>query len=324
MKQPSVRRWVAGTNLVVVLAALVAVAGCGSTQTSGFAQTQAKGSNTVTLLDEPWDDLRAENVIAKQLLGKIGYTANIDSVAVDVGAKSMQAGKIDAFLGNWWPSQKPTFGSMINSGQIKVVGTLLTGTEYAPAVPGVFATKYHINSLADLAAHGAAFGHQIYGIEPGTPGNATVQKMIDHNDYGLGNWKLVQSSTPAMLTQVERAIKANQPIAFLAWSPHWMTLQFHTVFLKDPKHVWGGAGEIRTIVTKKFAQSSPNVTRMLSQMKFTTSEASAFYLQHDKQGKGYGEIARSWIKSHPDAVKAFLAGVKAANGKPAQSVVFGS
>jgi glycine betaine/proline transport system substrate-binding protein len=308
----------------LALLPLMAACSSGSTGSNGFAQTQSKGNaRSVVLLNEPWDDLEAENVIAQQLLSKLGYSASIDDLAVDVGAKSMEDGQVDAFLGNWWPSQEPTFGTMISQGKVKVLGTLLTGTQYAPAIPGATAQKYHISSLADLAKHGAAFGYKIYGIEPGTPGNATLLKMISNNDYGLGKWQVVQSSTPAMLAQVERAVSQHQAIVFLGWSPHWMVPQFHTVFLADPLHAWGGAGEIRTMVSASFASQSPQITRFLTNLKFTTDQAGEFYLEHDKQGMSYAAIASAWIKANPGQVRQFLAGVLAADGKPAQTVVSG-
>lgn len=308
----------------LALAGLTLASGCGSGGNGSFASTTKTGATSVSLLSEPWDDLETENVIAQQLLDKLGYQVSVDSLAVDVGAKSMETGKIDGYLGNWWPSQKSTFGSVINSGKVKLLGTLLTGTEYAPAVPGVFASKYHISSLADLAKYGDQFDHKIYGIEPGTPGNATIEKMIKANDYGLGGWTMVPSSTPAMLAQVQRSIGENKPIVFLGWSPHWMTGQYHTVFLKDPKGVWGGGGEIRTLVNSDFATKSPNVTTFLGNLKFNTVQAGQFYYQHDKLHQSYDAIATAWIAKNPATVKKFLDGVTSTSGKSAESVVFGS
>ena len=41
---------------------------------------------------------------------------------------ALSTGKADAYLGNWWPSQQPVFGSMLDKGSVAVSGTLLTGT----------------------------------------------------------------------------------------------------------------------------------------------------------------------------------------------------
>lgn len=307
--------------LALGLALAIAAAACANRAgDDGFAESG--GSDSVVLLDQPWVDLQVQNVIAQRLLERLGYSAEIQSVSVELGAKSMQSGEIDAFLGNWWPSQKPTFGQMIDQGEVDVLGTLLTGTRYAPAVPGETAQRLKISSLADLDAHAAAFGRTIYGIEPGTPGNATVQAMIDNNDYGLGDWRLVESSTPAMLTQVQRSVKSGKPIVFLGWSPHWMTVQFDPVFLQDPEGVWGGAGKIRTVVRGGFADEAPDIARFLSNLTFTRAEASRFYYDHDKRGQSLGRIADSWIQENPAKVRTFLDGVTSADGKPAASVVF--
>jgi glycine betaine/proline transport system substrate-binding protein len=307
-------------NAIAAVAVLLLATSCSAEggQKSGFAENKSAGtSQSVVLLDEPWADLQVENVIAKQILGKLGYSATIESVAVSVGAQSMENGRIDAFLGNWWPSQKPTFGALIDQGKVQVLGTLVDKTRYGPAVTGTAGKKLGITSLADLAKNADAFDRKFYGIEAGTPGNAMMQKMIDNNDYGLGDWELVESSTSAMLTQVERAEKSGQSIAFLAWSPHWMVPEFSTVFLNDPNNSWGEGGEIRTIVRADYSATAPDITKFLGNLKFSTEDADAFYLSHDKKGQTFDEIANAWITANPEKVKAFLTDVNAADGKPA-------
>jgi glycine betaine/proline transport system substrate-binding protein len=313
---------VAATSVI----ALTAACASGSDKGGDFAAADNSGGaskgTSVTLVEQPWVDLQVENEISKQLLTKLGYNVKVDNVSVELGAQALSTGDADAYLGNWWPSQKPTYGSLIDGGKVDVASTLMTGTEYAPAVPGDVATKYGISSLADLDKHGKEFDHKIYGIEPGSPGNETIQKAIDADAYGLGDWKLVESGTPAMLAQVEKSEKDHKAIVFLAWSPHWMTVQFKTVFLKDPKHVWGGAGEIRTVTRAGFASSSPDITKFLSNETFSTDEAGQFYFDHDKSKKSLSEIASAWITANPDKVKTFIAGVKSAKGQAAESVIF--
>ncbi|MFL6136039.1 MAG: glycine betaine ABC transporter substrate-binding protein, partial [Nocardioidaceae bacterium] len=255
-----------------------------------------------------------------QLLEKLGYEASIKkNLSVENAASALRTGDLDANLGNWWPSQEPTFGKLIKSGDVDVVSTMVTGTEYAPAVPGTVAEKLDVHSLADLDKHAEAFGRKIYGIEAGSPGNETIQKAIDSDAYGLGDWELVASGTPAMLAQVEKSQKAGDPIVFLAWSPHWMTVQFKTVFLDDPKKVWGGAGEIRTLTRAGFADDNSAIRTLIGNLRFTTDEAGEFYYAHDKQGRDLAAIASSWISKNPEKVRSFLDGVKDAEGKPAEA-----
>ncbi|HST84478.1 MAG TPA: glycine betaine ABC transporter substrate-binding protein [Kineosporiaceae bacterium] len=312
----------------VSLLAVVTLAGCSSAEQKGdFALTQdnddsAGAGTSVTLVEQPWVDLQVENEISKQLLTKLGYSVKIDNVSVELGAQALSTGDADAYLGNWWPSQQLTYGSLIDAGKVDVTSTLMKGTEYAPAVPGETAQKLGIRSLADLDKNAAAFGRKIYGIEAGSPGNETIQKAIDADAYGLGDWKLVASGTPAMLAQVEKLTAAGRPVVFLGWSPHWMTVQFKTVFLEDPQKVWGGAGEIRTVTRSGFAESAPAIDTFLGNLTFTTDEAGQFYFDHDKQKLELSDIASKWITANPDRVKTFLAGVTSADGKPAESVIF--
>ena len=311
--------------LAVAAAMTGALAACASdTGTgSGFGESAQNGKGSVVLLEQPWVDLQVENQIAKQLLEKIGYKVSNKNVSVELGVKGLETGDMDAYLGNWWPSQKISFGKSIDAGKINVLGTLLTGTEFSPAVPKQTAEKLDISSLADLDKNAGKFGKQIYGIEPGTPGNQTVQKMIDEDAYGLGDWKLVESGTPAMLTQVKRAVKKDQPIVFLAWTPHWMAIEFGTVFLNDPKKVWDGAGEIRAVTRAGYAKKEPEITKFLSNLEFTPDEAGQFYFDRDKKGKSLQQIASAWVKDNPDKVKEFLEEVKSADGEPAETKISG-
>lgn len=313
-------------GLAVSFCITVLASSCASQAERGddFVGRDGGGADSITLIEQPWVDLQVENEISRQLLEQLGYTVEIDSVSVELGAQALATGDADAYLGNWWPSQEPTYGSLIEAGEIEVVNDeLLTGTQYAPAVPGDVAEELGVASLADLDQHAEAFDHKIYGIEPGSPGNETIQKAIDADAYGLGDWTLVESGTPAMLTQVEKAQSRGDAIVFLGWSPHWMTVQFETVFLEDPEGVWGGAGVIRAVARAGFAEEAPDLSTFFGNLAFTTEDAGQFYFDHDKSGMKVGEIAAAWIEANPDRVKSFLAGVKSADGEDAEAAIFG-
>lgn len=313
-----------GVAAAVSIAALASACASQADKGDGFGGQDGGGADTITLIEQPWVDLQVENEISRQLLEQLGYTVKVDSVSVELGAQALSTGGADVYLGNWWPSQEPTYGSLIEGGQIDVINEeLLTGTQYAPAVPGDVADELGISSLADLDEHAEAFDHKFYGIEPGSPGNETIQAAIDADAYGLGDWTLVESGTPAMLTQVQKAQSSDDAIVFLGWSPHWMTVEFDTVFLEDPEGVWGGAGVIRTVARDGFAEEAADINTFFSNVSFTTDEAGQFYYDHDKSGHEVRDIAAAWIEANPDKVKSFLAGVKSADGEDAVEAIFG-
>lgn len=294
-------------------------AACSGETGDDFAGSSEGGANAVRFVQQPWADLVVETEIAIQILTTLGYDANTKEVSVPLAAEALNTGQADAYLGNWWPSQQETFQPLLDSNKVKPVSTLLTGTEYAPAVPKYVTDQLGVKSLADLDQHKDKFGGEILGIEPGAPGNTTIEEAIKKDAYGLGDWKLTASSTEAMLAEVDRRAARNQPVVFLGWSPHWMTIEWNLTFLEDPEKVWAGAGEIRTLVRSDY--DNANVTKFLSQIKVETDTASTFIDQVDKDGQKPADIATKWIADNPDTVRAWLDGVTTADGNPAADAV---
>jgi glycine betaine/proline transport system substrate-binding protein len=304
-------------RVAIVLVAAVALALSGAcSDGAGFDSGGAAG-NEVRLVQQPWEDLVVENEIVSQILTDLGYETRVQELSVPLGAQALVNGDADAYLGNWWPSQEPVFGKHLDSGKIEVLSTLVTGTTYAPAVPKQVADKYGVRSLADLKAKESLFGRQFLGIEPGTPGNQFIEDAIKDDAYGLGGWSLVESSTPAMLAEVDRRVAKDKPVVFLGWEPHWMNVEWDLVYLEDPDKVWPGAGEIRVVTRKDFKADNPNVARLLSQMKVDRETASEWIHQFSKEKKPAETIAREWIEQNQDQVEAWLEGVETADGKAA-------
>jgi glycine betaine/proline transport system substrate-binding protein len=301
--------------------AAVMVTGC-SGESGGFGSASgSSGDHSVRFVQQPWGDLVVETEIAIQVLEELGYSASTQEVSVPLAGQALATGDADAYLGNWWPSQKSVFGDYIDTGEIEVVGQILEGTEYSPAVPGYVVEELGVRSFADLDAHADAFGRKIYGIEPGAPANDTIQDAIDEDAYGLGDWQLVASSTEAMLAEVSRRADKGQPVVFLGWSPHWMTIEWDLTFLEDPQDVWPGAGVVRTLTRKRFTEDDPNAARFLAQMEVDAETASYFIKSLDKDGKSAEVVASEWIEDNPDVLEEWLQGVESVDGEPAFEVI---
>ncbi|MFC7328906.1 ABC transporter substrate-binding protein [Marinactinospora rubrisoli] len=304
--------------LATSLAALSAltVAACSEPE-GGFGA--AAGSDTeITLVEQPWEDLMVENAIVGRLLTELGYDVSVEELSVPLGAQALSTGEADAYLGNWWPSQEDVFAEYIDAGSVEVLGTLVTGSSFEPAVPRYVAERLDVTSLADLAPNAAEFGNEILGIEAGTPGNQSIQNAIDGDAYGLGDWNLVESSTPAMLAEVEQRVAAEQPVVFLAWEPHWMNVEWDLVYLDDPEEAWPGAGEIRVATRENFEADNPNVARLLSQMTVDGETASDWVYAVSQENTPADDVARAWIADNPDTVGTWLEGVETVDGEPAE------
>ncbi|QBI53625.1 ABC transporter substrate-binding protein [Streptomonospora litoralis] len=307
----------AASASIVALTMLMA-ASCGSPSEGGF--DSGGGTDTeVVLVEQPWEDLMVENRIARQVLKEAGYSVEIEDLSVPLGAQALTKGDADAYLGNWWPSQKEVYGDPIDAGKIEVLGTVVTGVAYEPAVPKYVADEYGVTSLADLDENAQKFNREFLGIEPGTPGNNSIQEAIDADAYGLGDWNLVESSTPAMLAEVDKRTQDEQPVVFLAWAPHWMNIEWDLVYLDDPEEAWPGAGEVRSVSREGFKDDNPNAARFLSRIEVDRETASDWVYQVSQEDRSPADVAREWISQNPDRVGEWLKGVETVEGDPAEA-----
>ena len=311
--------------VVAVLAATVAVASlvaCSSNAGSaGFDDPNSTSRQEVRLVQQPWEDLVVENQVTSDILGALGYQVQVKELSVPLGAQALAQNQADVYLGNWWPSQKPTFQKYLDANKVEQVGTILSGTQYAPVIPAYVAKKYGIRSLADLDKRADLFDHKFLGIEPGTPGNQFILDAIKKDAYGLGDWTLVQSSTAGMLAEVTRAASRDKPVVFLGWSPHWMNVEWGLVYLDDPDHVWPGAGEIRVLVREGLGKDDANLTKFFSQMKVESETASGWINDLGKKKQPTKDVAAAWISANMDTVEQWLDGVESLDGKPAAAIV---
>ena len=120
------------------------------------AEGVAAAATSVTLIEQPWVDLQVENEIAQAVAREAGLQGQGRHRSRSRSAQQALASgetptRISATGGR--RKSRPT-QSLIDDGKVDVVNEeLLTGTEYAPAVPGDVAEELGITSLADLDEH---------------------------------------------------------------------------------------------------------------------------------------------------------------------------
>ena len=285
--------------------------------------TEAAGCRTVRFADVGWTDVTSTTALAAQLLRTLGYTPTVTVLSVPVTFTSMQNNDVDVFLGNWMPAQEADRAPYLADGSVVVVGANLDGAKFTLAVP---ASTYAsgLKDFNDIKKFGAPLNREIYGIEAGNDGNRLVLKMLQQDRFGLGDFKLVESSEQGMLAQVERAVRGNKPIVFLAWEPHPMNMRFALKYLTGGDAVFGpnyGGATVFTLTRRAYAAHCPNVGRLLSQLKFTLrgeSEMMAAILDRHEQPEF---AAAEWLKANPTVTKAWLDGVTTFDGRPATTAL---
>ncbi|MDR6234380.1 choline ABC transporter substrate-binding protein [Pseudomonas oryzihabitans] len=280
------------------------------------ARAEDQACATVRLADPGWSDIAATNAITGVLLQALGYTSKVDTLAVPIIYGGMRNGQVDAFLGNWMPAQQGYYDQFVKTGQVTELAQNLSGTEFTLAVP-TYVWDSGVKTFADLAGHGDQFGKKIYGIGAGAPANQSLQKIIAGNEFGLGDWQLVESSEQAMLSQVGRAVKRDKWVVFLGWTPHPMNVDYPIKYLSGGEQYFGTAGTVNTLTRKGYAEQCPNPARLLANLRFTLDMENAVMSAARDQGGSYEAAAKAWLKAHPQAVEPWLQGVTTRAGQPA-------
>lgn len=303
--------WLAGIATVAIMA-------FGS---SAMAQ-DADSCKTIRLSDPGWTDITATNAVTSVLLESLGYEADVKTLSVPIGYQSMKNGEIDVFLGNWMPAQQAFIDDLNAAKAIEVVNKNLVGAKFTLAVPTATADK-GIKDFADLAKHADEFESKIYGIEPGAPANANIQKMIDAGEFGLKGWELVESGEQAMLAQVERATKDGKGVVFLAWAPHPMNERFKLTYLSGGDAYFGanfGGAEVYTLARTGWTASCPNAAKLFKQLTFDVAMENVL-MGEILGGTDGKDAAKAWLKANPQVLDGWLSGVQTMSGEAGDAAV---
>lgn len=280
--------------------------------------TDAPACKTVRMSDPGWTDITSTNAIAGVVLAGLGYTQDVKTLSVPIGYESMKNANVDVFLGNWMPAQQRFIDALNEAKAVEVLATNLTGAKFTLAVPN-YVAEAGVKDFKDLAAHSDKFGRQIYGIEPGAPANANIQKMIDAADFGLKGWKVVESGEQAMLAQVKRSANGKGWIVFLAWAPHPMNENFPITYLSGGDAYFGpdfGGAQVRTLARTGWSATCPNAATFFKNLKFDLALENAMMGKILDDGQDPAAAAKAWIKANPQSLEPWLAGVTTLDGKP--------
>lgn len=265
----------------------------------------ADKGDQVRLVQVNWTGVTAKTETAAYLLEQLGYKTDVITASVPIMFQSLAQNDRDVALGLWLPTQREMISKYMVKGEIDIVTTNLSGAKYTV---GVNAEAYEagVRSFADLDKYKEKFGGTIYGIEAGNDGNLVVQKMIENDHQGLGDWELMPSSEAGMLTQVKREIRKGNWIAWLAWAPHPMNLNIDMRFLHGGESYWGpnqGSATVRTICSPGYAWKNPNVGQFFENYILTVDEQAAMANYVLNEDMGYAEAGMELIKDKPELLK---------------------
>ncbi|MDH4764695.1 glycine betaine/proline transport system substrate-binding protein [Pseudomonas sp. SORGH_AS199] len=285
---------------------------------------EAESCQQVRLADVGWSDLNITNATARYLLSALGYETEVLRLSLPQTYDALAAGEADVFLGNWMPAQAKLSQPLVDAGAVERLHANLQGARYTLAVPQ-YVYDAGVKNVADIARFADRFDHTLYGIEPGNDGNALVKKMIASNAFGLGDFRLDESSEQGMLTQVRmKELLDHQWIVFLGWEPHPMNVRHKLAYLDGGDDYFGpnqGGATVYTVVRKGYAQQCPNVARLLGNLEFSLDMENQLMDRVLNEKDNPRRAVRNWLKRNPERLDAWLKGVATLSGAPGTAAV---
>ena len=293
---------------------------------SAFTTAQAADPATCSAIkfaDIGWTDITATTALTSTVLQGLGYKPKTIQASVPIAFAGIKKNQIDVFLGYWSPSMTPIVDPFLKTKSITVLDKPnLVGAKYTLAVP-TYAFNAGLKTFADIPKFKAQLDGKIYGIEPGNDGNKLIADMISKNQYGLKDFKMVESSEAGMLTQVARSVKAKKMVVFLGWAPHPMNVQNDMTYLSGGDDVFGpnyGEAKVYTVVSNTLASRCPNISKVINNMVFTVDLENKLMLPiMDKQAPAIA--SKKWLKENPAVLTKWLDGVQTTDGKPGLEAV---
>ncbi|PCE22033.1 glycine/betaine ABC transporter substrate-binding protein [Paraburkholderia acidicola] len=281
-----------------------------------FAQDPATCRN-VRFADIGWTDITSTTALASTVFEGLGYQPVTTVASVPISFAGLKTKQLDVSLGYWWPVQEKAIAPFVDAKTIEVLQPPnLSGAKATFAVP-TYEYDAGLKTFADIAKHRTELDGKIYGIEPGSSANAAIKKMIDTNQFGLGGFKLIESSEAGMLITVDRAIRDKKWVLFLGWEPHPMNIQIDMKYLTGSDGVFGpndGEARVYTLTAPDFLTRCPNAGKLVSNLRFTT-QLENVVMQSVMNKEKPTDAAKAYLKKNPQVLDTWLAGVKTYDGK---------
>lgn len=158
---------------------------------------------------------------------------------------------------------------------------------------------------------GESLDYKITGIDPGAGIMEATAKAIE--DYELKDWDLVSGSSAAMTAALKKAYDKEEPIIVTGWTPHWKFAEYDLKYLEDPKGVFGGEEEIRTIARNGLKEDLPEAHQILSQFNWSQDDMGEVMIAI-QQGEKEEVAAQNWVDANEDKVAAWTNGVEKVDG----------
>lgn len=293
-----------GTRRVGVLAAMMTVAlgvsACGGADATSDEGTE-EAAQAITLGIIPsWTDGLSTAYLWENILEAEGIDVEIQELSEAAPLYTgLSNGDVDVYPSGWSEATHAQYMERYGD-DIEDLGAYYDNAKLTFAVP-----EYtDVDSIADLTGNADMFDGRIVGIEPGA-GLTAVTKDDVMPAYGLvDDYELVESSTTAMLTELQSAIDSEEDIVVTLWKPFWANSSFPLKDLEDPEAALGPVEGLHTLARTGFTEDFPEIAEMMKNFKLDDDQYGELEnLVVNEFGSGQeAEAVEQWLEDNPDFI----------------------
>ena len=284
--------------LALGIALIVGITACSNSD--GDDLSGDSDSEVVKIGLSPYPQIEVVSAIFESAYQELGYETEI--VEGDIGFiyLGVSQGDIDVNPDGWLP--------VLHGNYIERYGDKLDVGEkiYEEVSMGITVPAYmeDINTIEDLKNNADLFENRIVGIEPSAGIMLTARETLEVYDME-DELEILESSTPAMLAEVDTAIRAEEPVAFLGWRPHVMFSEYDIKILEDDKGIWS-ADDVLSITNPDLKERLPEAYEFAQKFKITVEDIENIMAEAKESGMTNSEVAKKWFEENREVLDEML------------------
>ncbi|MFC0672506.1 glycine betaine ABC transporter substrate-binding protein [Brachybacterium hainanense] len=277
----------------------VGLAACGSGGDGGSGDDK-----TITLgYIASWTDGLSTAYLLDNQLTAMGYTVEHEQISdAALLYTALANGDVDIYPSAW--------PEVTHADYMKEYGEDIEDlVAYYPNAKLTIAVPDYIDdiaSIADLKGQGDRFGGRIVGIEPGAGLTKATQEQVMPQYELEDEYELVTSSTTAMTTELEGAVKDQKDIVVTLWRPFWANSAYSVKDLEDPLGALGETEALHFLARKGFGEEHADIAEFIGGIQLDDDQYGSL---EDKVVNEFGEgkeaeAVEAWLEENPDVLPA--------------------
>lgn len=266
---------------------------------NGDAEAGGEGGSITLGIIPGWTDGVSMANVWEQLLEDQGYDVEVQEVADAAALYTGVANRDVDVYPSAWPEVTHSSYMEEYGDDLEDLGAYYEGAVLTLAVP-----EYtEIDSVEELAENPEMFDNRVVGIEPGAGHMENTAENV-FPAYGLDeNFELVESSTAAMLTELDNAYSDEEDIVVTLWRPFWAYGSWDMKDLEDPEGALGEDETLNFIANSEFSSDFPEVAEWMGE--FTLDDEAYAELEdmivNEYEGNE-GEGAQVWLEENSEMI----------------------